>query len=82
VKLFYNANNMIKELDRVILNIDITESKLRKGDIGTVVMVYNNGEGFEVEFITLDGQTITVETLSRDDIREIRKREIANARVI
>lgn len=73
---------MIKELDRVILNVDITESKLRKGDIGTVVMVYNNGEGFEVEFITLDGQTITVEALSKDDIREIRKREIANARII
>lgn len=73
---------MIKELDRVILNVDITESKLRKGDIGTVVMVYNNGEGFEVEFITLDGQTITVESLSKNDIREIRKLEIANARVI
>lgn len=73
---------MIKELDRVILNKDISASNLEKGDIGTVVMVHNMGEAFEVEFITLDGQTITVETLSKDEVREIRKREIAHARVI
>lgn len=73
---------MFKELDRIILNKNISSSNLQKGDIGTVVMIHNNGEGFEVEFITLDGQTITVETLSKDEVREIRKREIAHARVI
>lgn len=73
---------MIKELDRIILNKDIPGSNLEKGDIGTVVMIHNGGEGYEVEFITLDGQTITVETLSSSEVREIRKREIAHARVI
>lgn len=73
---------MIKELDRIILNKDIPVSNLKKGDIGTVVMIHNDGQGYEVEFITLDGQTITVETLSGSEVREIRKREIAHARVI
>jgi ATP-dependent exoDNAse (exonuclease V) alpha subunit len=73
---------MIKELDRIILNKDIPASNLKKGDIGTVVMVHNGGEGYEVEFVTLDGSTITVETLSNKEVREIRKREIAHARVI
>lgn len=73
---------MFKELDRVILNKNIHESNLEKGDIGTVVMIHNGGEGYEVEFITLDGQTLTVETLKASDIREIRKREIAHVRVL
>lgn len=71
---------MIKELDRVILNTDVPEFDLKKGDLGTVVKVHGNNEGYEVEFITLDGQTLTVETLDAEDIREIREREIAHVR--
>ena len=73
---------MIKELDRVILNKDISKYNLKKGDIGTIVMIHRNGEGYEVEFMTLDGQTLSVETLKSDDVREIRKREIAHVRVL
>ena len=73
---------MIKELDRVILNRDIPENHLKKGDIGIVVLIYNKSAGYEVEFSTLDGNTITVVTLNSEDVREIRKHEIAHARVI
>jgi ATP-dependent exoDNAse (exonuclease V) alpha subunit len=73
---------MIKELDRIILTRDIPENNLKKGDIGTIVMVHNNGSGFEVEFSTLDGDTLTVVSLNPEDVREIRKREIAHARVL
>lgn len=73
---------MIKELDRVILNIDIPEFNLKKGDLGTVVMIHGDNKGYEVEFITLDGQILTVESLSPNKIREIRKKEIAHVRVI
>ncbi len=37
---------MIEELDRVILTRDLPEKKLKAGDVGTVVLVYKNGEGF------------------------------------
>lgn len=73
---------MIKELDRIILTRDVPENNLKKGDIGTIVMIHNNGSGFEVEFNTLDGDTLTVVTLNSEDIREIRKREIAHVRVL
>lgn len=73
---------MIKELDRVILNRDIPENHLKKGDIGIVVLIHNKSAGYEVEFSTLDGNTITVVTLNSEDVREIRKHEIAHARVI
>ena len=73
---------MVKELDRIILNIDIPGKNLKKGDIGTVVMIHNNGGGYEVEFVMLDGQTLSVETLKAEEVREIRKRAIAHARVL
>ena len=73
---------MIKELDSIVLTEDIPELKLTKGDIGTVVLIHNNGEGYEVEFLTLGGNTIAVATLFPQQIRMIRDMEIANARAI
>lgn len=72
--------NRIEELDRVILNVDLPNLGLEKGDIGNVVMIYNNGEGYEVEFMTFDGNTIAVETLSAHQIRKVSVREIPHVR--
>jgi hypothetical protein len=71
---------MIQELDEVVLACDLPEPGLAKGDIGVVVLVHNKGEGFEVEFMTLDGETVAVETLLRRQVRPIKKHEIAHAR--
>ncbi len=49
---------MIKELDRVVLTVDLPEHGLQEGDIGTVVLVHRGGEGYEVEFVALDGETV------------------------
>jgi len=46
---------MIKELDRIILTRDVSENKLKKGDIGIVVLIHDKSAGYEVEFSTLDG---------------------------
>jgi len=73
---------MIQELDSVVLTEDIANLKLAKGDIGTVVLVHNDGEGYEVEFMTLGGDTIAVTTLLPSQIRMIRGMEIANARTL
>ena len=53
---------MIKELDRVVLTTDVVDYDLKAGDVGTVVMVHREGEGFEVEFMALNGETIAVVT--------------------
>lgn len=73
---------MIRELDSVILTVDLPEYGLKKGDIGTVVLVHGAGEGYEVEFMTLDGETIAVTSLFSEQIRTIGPREIANARIV
>jgi len=72
---------MIKELETVALTIDIPKYNLRVGDVGTVVMVHNNGEAYEVEFITTDGFTIAVETLQSKHVRStFGKKEIMHLR--
>ncbi|MSQ72330.1 MAG: DUF4926 domain-containing protein [Betaproteobacteria bacterium] len=71
---------MIAELDEIILDCDLPEHKLTRGDLGTVVMVHNRGEGYEVEFMTLDGVTIAVVTLGSAQVRPIGHGEIAHAR--
>ncbi|MDP8244976.1 MAG: DUF4926 domain-containing protein [Candidatus Hinthialibacter antarcticus] len=73
---------MFKEFDRIVLTKDLPESNLVKGDIGTIVQVYENGRGYEVEFMTLNGGTVSVETLTADQVRQIHPKEIANARAV
>ncbi|MFZ4792106.1 MAG: DUF4926 domain-containing protein [Candidatus Competibacteraceae bacterium] len=73
---------MINELDCIVLTTDLPERGLSSGDIGTVVMVHQNGRGFEVEFVTLDGETLAVASLSAAQVRPIIEREIAHARLV
>jgi len=73
---------MIQELDSVILTADFPEHGLRRGDIGTVVLVHRDRAGYEVEFVALDGETIGVVTLFASQVRPIGRREIAHARLV
>jgi Domain of unknown function (DUF4926) len=54
---------MIKELDTVVLTRDIPERQLCQGDLGAVVLVHADGQAYEVEFVTLGGETVAVMTL-------------------
>jgi hypothetical protein len=69
----------IKLLDTVVLEKDIPDHGLRKGDLGTVVEVYGS-EGLEVEFVTGLGRTQAVVTLKTSDVRAIADRDILAVR--
>lgn len=71
---------MIRELDDVILECDLPKNGLARGDVGTVVLVHERGEGYEVEFTALDGETIAVVTLTDKQVRAVGSGEIAHAR--
>lgn len=73
---------MIKELERVVLTESIPAERLEKGDVGTVVHAYRDGEAFEVEFTTLDGHTAAVVTVEVAHVRPVGPREITHARVL
>ena len=70
---------MIQERDEVVLTCDLPEHKLAAGDIGTVVLVHGEGRGYEIEFMTLDGETIGVSTPRADQVRQAHADEIAHA---
>jgi hypothetical protein len=72
---------MIEELDMIALAVDLPAHGLKQGDVGTVVLVHG-AEGYEVEFMTLKGETVAVVSLSTDEVRPIGQLDIANARNI
>ena len=73
---------MIKEHERVVLKKGIPEEGLKTGDVGTVVHIYKKGEAFEVEFLTLHGETVVIATLNASQVRPVLKREITHARLL
>jgi hypothetical protein len=70
----------IKEHDRVVLTTDLAGEKLAAGDVGTVVHVHRVGKAYEVEFVSLGGETIAVVTLEHVQVRPVERREITHAR--
>jgi hypothetical protein len=72
---------MIQELDSVVLTTDLPEYGLQPGDVGTVVLTHGRA-GYEVEFLTLDGETVAVVSLLAEQVRPIGRREIAQARTL
>ena len=71
---------MISELDLAVLTHDLPEHGLQRGDVGTVVHRYQDGQAFEVEFVTAAGVTVAVLTLERADVRPVDGREILHVR--
>jgi len=71
---------MVNEHDCVVLKDDIPGVALVAGDIGTVVHVHKGGGGYEVEFMTLAGETVAVVTLKPAQVRSIQLRDVAQVR--
>jgi hypothetical protein len=59
---------VINEGDKVALEIDIAARGLKRGDVGTVVFVYDRG-GYQVEFTTPKGKV--VEKLTPREVRAV-----------
>jgi hypothetical protein len=59
-----------KLLDTVVLDRDLPEVGLRRGDLGAVVELYDD-DGLEVEFVAASGRTQAVVTLQTSDVRAV-----------
>jgi hypothetical protein len=73
--------DMFEELETVVLTRGLPEAGLERGDVGAVVHRHPGG-AYEVEFVTGDGETVAVLTLSEPDLRPLAPREILHARGI
>jgi hypothetical protein len=71
---------MIKELDTVVLTTDVPAEKLQAGDVGTVVLVHEGGKGFEVEFTSFAGSTLSVATLPAAAVRPVTSADVKHVR--
>lgn len=61
---------MFNLLDTVVLDRDLPEHGLRRGDLGAVVDVHPP-HGLEVEFVLASGKTQALVSLSNSDVREV-----------
>ena len=67
---------MIQELDVVALTRDISGTHLKKGDLGTVVLVYGDNEAYMVEFVVQTGFTAALADVKSDDVRPVEGTEL------
>jgi hypothetical protein len=71
---------MIAEHSLVVLDCDLEHEKLHRGDVGTVVHVYEHGAAYEVEFVDGGGATVALITVDAGDVRRILPGEVLHAR--
>ena len=77
---FSQGGAMITEHASVVLTEDIAASGLQAGDVGVVAHIYRQGAAYEVEFMTLDGGTLAIETLEAGQVREAGSRDVPHVR--
>ena len=71
---------MITEHASVVLTENLPAAGLEAGDVGVVAHIHRNGEAYEVEFMTLDGGTLTIHTLEARQIRAAGNLDIPHVR--
>jgi hypothetical protein len=70
----------LQEFELAALRQDLPAYGLIAGDIGTVVFVHADGEAYEIEFMTADGNTLAVETLLAEQVESVSGGLILHAR--
>ena len=71
---------MITEHASVVLTESIPAAGLEAGDVGVVVHIHRQGTAYEVEFMTLDGGTLSIQTLEARQVREARSLDVPHVR--
>lgn len=71
---------MIKEYERVALIVDLPKYQLKVGDIGVVVMIHGQHEGYELEIFSADGHTLDVVTVEANQVRPVNRRDVLHVR--
>ena len=70
---------IFRELDTVVLERDIPESGLRKGDIGAIVHVHGDS-ALDVEFVRASGRTHGLVQLAVTDVRPVQDEDVPAVR--
>jgi hypothetical protein len=76
--LSVRGDPIIHEHDCVVLTESLSADGLQAGDVGTVVHIHREGAAFEVEFMTLTGQTVAVATVLAAQLRPVSPRDVSH----
>ena len=68
-----------KLLETVVLNCDLPDRGLRKGDLGAIVHVYEP-DGLEIEFVSAAGKTEALVTVKENDVRAVSDNDLITVR--
>jgi hypothetical protein len=69
----------LRELDAVVLERDVPEHGLRRGDLGAVVHVHD-ATSLEVEFVRASGATQALVELTADAVRPVADADLPSVR--
>lgn len=72
---------MYQEHDQVVLACPLPALGLEPGDVGVVVHVHAAATACVVEFMSLDGRTIGLETLQASQIRPVSASSVPHERL-
>ena len=73
------STNTFRELDTVVLNRDLPEHDLQRGDLGAIVHVHGS-DSFEVEFVRAAGRTQALVALTTADLRAVGSEDLIAVR--
>ncbi len=73
---------VIKEHERMALTVDLPQYRLKAGDMGVVVMIHGDHEGYELEVFSADGHTLEVVTVEAEQIRPVSRRDVLHVRAL
>ena len=68
-----------KLLETVVLNRDLPDRRLKNGDLGAIVHIYEP-DGLEVEFVSAAGMTEALLTLKESDVRAVSDNDLITVR--
>jgi hypothetical protein len=81
-KQYLTKKSVQKGRGKIVLLNGIPESGLAAGDVGRVIHSYEKGTSFKVEFVSLDGAIVAIETLSAQQVRSVGKQDMVHCRYL
>ena len=74
---------MFNEHDAIILTKAVTAddgTELVPGDVGFIIHIHSKGKAYVAEFMSVDGETIDIATVTPDHIRSATATDMAHSR--
>lgn len=74
-----------KEHQQIVLTAPVKgddQEELKPGDVGAIIHIHPNEEAFEVEFLSLDVETIAIATVLPSQARPVTGSDLTHARTV